>query len=267
MEFAWGAFLPWAAQSDAVPSSPTPTKPKLSASPSRDSLATTMSEYGLSLNDLTGVLGEAAKAKASQTPAATSMFSDEEWSPSQVVARPRTKREPSGKIFWVPMANRASATFRGQHPNAQNPFMNDAGPTSWTNKVEIQRTVWEDGFAKPGTQIYPPQPPPRPASPPFISPPNPQAAAADARRHQQLQARQMDAKAAELEMRSREATRRAEEWRALARDVEEQAARDEDTRRAAEALQASAAFKYEKRYGVKADSLSRVARTSVVALR
>jgi hypothetical protein len=76
----------------------------------------------------------------------------------------------------------------------------------------------------------------------------------------QLQARQMDAKAAELETRSRDATRRAEEWRALARDVEAQAARDADTRRAAEALQASAAFKYEKRYGVKADSLSRVAR-------
>ena len=70
----------------------------------------------------------------------------------------------------------------------------------------------------------------------------------------------MEAKAAELEAKSREAAKRAEAWRAIAREVEAQAVREAEAKRATEARQCTAAFKYEKKYGVSLDNLKRVAR-------
>jgi hypothetical protein len=33
--------------------------------------------------------------------------------------------------------------YRGQHPHAMNNFMQDTGPETWTNPIEIGRIHWE----------------------------------------------------------------------------------------------------------------------------
>ena len=165
--------------------------------------------------------------------------------------------------------NRSSATFRGQHPHASGAFFfnkpDATGPVSWNNKVENDRTRWEDKHAGPDTPCYP-RLGPRSTAAPTLSPlplstqEDAAARTREVRRQQQQQTREMEAKAAELEAKSREAAKRAEAWRAIAREVEAQAVREAEAKRATEARQSTAAFKYEKKYGVSLDSLKRVAR-------
>ena len=42
--------------------------------------------------------------------------------------------------------NRSSAVHRGQHPHARNDFLQDSGPSTWANPIEMDRTHWDERF-------------------------------------------------------------------------------------------------------------------------
>jgi len=155
---------------------------------------------------------------------------------------------------------RASATFRGQHPHAGGEFLKETGPSSWGNRLEMHRLMWDEknapniDFAQPLQSVQPQD------AFQGLSERSQAVQLAKVRQQQERMHAENRAKASHLHVRSAEAALRAEESRATQAEFEAQRAQRAMAEAEAKRASETRAARYERKYGIRIGGLAGLSR-------